>query len=81
MAMFGSSIGGGEILLILVVVLLLFGSERLPSIARSLGRAMEELRRAAHDLTRDVTANHSLLAHHPPSSPQPPDTKPEDKQG
>jgi TatA/E family protein of Tat protein translocase len=52
--MFGSSIGAGEILLILAVVLLLFGAQRLPEIARSLGRALEEFRRSARDLTRNV---------------------------
>jgi sec-independent protein translocase protein TatA len=39
----------------LAVVLLLFGAERLPAMARSLGKAMEEFRRAARDLTHDLT--------------------------
>lgn len=64
--MFGSSIGAGEILLILAVILLLFGAQRLPSIARSLGRALEEFRRSASDLTRDI-----LDEHHPPPDPPP----------
>jgi sec-independent protein translocase protein TatA len=61
LALFGSP---GEILLILVVVLLLFGAERLPAMARSLGKAMEEFRRAARDLTHDLTDSQ-----HPPSAP------------
>ncbi len=44
----------GEILLVLVVLLLLFGAKRLPSIARSLGRSIEELRRTARNVTRDI---------------------------
>ncbi|MDD5678699.1 MAG: twin-arginine translocase TatA/TatE family subunit [Kiritimatiellae bacterium] len=56
--------GAGEILLILAVVFLLFGAERLPSMARSLGKALEEFRRAARDLTHDIMDNQ-----HPPSVP------------
>ncbi len=52
--MLGSSIGAGEILLILAVVLLLFGAQRLPAIARSLGRALEEFRRSAREVSRAV---------------------------
>lgn len=47
-----SSLGAGEVLLVLAVALLLFGAERLPSMARSLGQALHELRRSAGDLTR-----------------------------
>jgi sec-independent protein translocase protein TatA len=63
LAFLGSSMGAGEILLILVVVLLLFGAERLPAMARSLGKALEELRRAARDLTHDL-----MDSQHTPSS-------------
>ena len=35
-----------EILLILVVILLLFGAKRIPDIARSLGKAGKEFKRA-----------------------------------
>lgn len=50
--------GAGEILLILVVILLLFGAERLPGMARSLGKALEEFRRSARDLSRDLMNSH-----------------------
>ena len=62
LAFFGSSMGAGEILLILGVVLLLFGAERLPAMARSLGKALEDFRRAARDLT------HDLMESQPPPS-------------
>ncbi len=79
--MFGSSIGPGEILLILVVVLLLFGAQRLPSLARSLGRALEEFRRSARDLTREVLEEPPPAPRPPSSSPLPPAASPEEKQG
>ncbi|MFP5256631.1 MAG: twin-arginine translocase TatA/TatE family subunit [Acidimicrobiia bacterium] len=37
-------LGGPEVLLVLVVVLLLFGSSKLPKLARSIGQAQRELR-------------------------------------
>jgi sec-independent protein translocase protein TatA len=36
------NLGGPELLIIFAVVLLLFGSTRLPDLARSLGRAKSE---------------------------------------
>lgn len=40
----GYTIGAPELILILVVVLLLFGSTRLPKLARSLGQASKEFK-------------------------------------
>lgn len=54
MAFIGGSISGGEILIILVVMLLLFGSKNLPKMARNLGRAMEEFRRASREVTDEI---------------------------
>lgn len=45
---------GGEILVVLLVILLLFGSKNLPHMARTLGRMMEEFRRAARDVSDEI---------------------------
>ncbi len=42
--MFGG-LGTSELLLLLVIILLLFGSTRLPQLARALGQSMREFRR------------------------------------
>jgi sec-independent protein translocase protein TatA len=39
------NIGAGEIILILAVLLLLFGSSKLPKLARSLGSSMTEFKK------------------------------------
>ena len=46
--MFG--IGTGEILLLLLVALIVLGPERMPKLARDLGRAMAEFRRTSDEL-------------------------------
>ena len=50
--MFG--LGFTEILVILVVALLVFGPDKLPELARNLGKALTEFRRASNDLRRSV---------------------------
>ena len=47
-------IGSTELILILLVALLLFGAKNLPKIARTLGKTMEEFRRAAQDVKREI---------------------------
>lgn len=46
--MFG--LGTTEIILIFGVVLLIFGGKKLPEVARGLGRAMREFRKAKDEL-------------------------------
>ena len=66
--MFG--IGMTELMVILVVALVVFGPTRLPELARSLGRAMAEFRRASTDLRQ--TFNEAVEDPKPqPAPPQP----------
>jgi TatA/E family protein of Tat protein translocase len=47
-------IGFPELLIILGVALIVLGPQRLPEIARTLGRALAELRRTSEDLRHSV---------------------------
>ena len=48
------SIGIPEIILIVVVVLLLFGAKRIPELARSLGKAQHEYKKAKDALMEEA---------------------------
>jgi sec-independent protein translocase protein TatA len=48
------SIGIPEIILIVVVVLLLFGAKRIPELARSLGKAQHEYKKAKDALKEEA---------------------------
>ena len=47
------NLGAPELIIILAVVLLLFGSTRLPKLARSLGQASKEFKHGVNEGTRD----------------------------
>jgi len=52
-------ISGGEIFVILIIVLMLFGADKIPEIARGLGKGMRQLKDATNDIKREIsdTAN------------------------
>lgn len=46
--------GGSEIILILVVVVMLFGADKIPEIARELGKGMRQLKDATNDIKNEI---------------------------
>lgn len=50
--MFG--IGGGEMFVIILVALMLFGSDKIPEIARTLGKGMRQLKDATNDIKYEI---------------------------
>ena len=47
-------IGWQEILVILILVLIVFGAKKIPELARSLGRASYEFKKAKEDLVKET---------------------------
>ncbi|MCI0496231.1 MAG: twin-arginine translocase TatA/TatE family subunit [bacterium] len=51
--MFGS-IGTPELLLIMLVILLLFGSKRLPELAKGIGKGIRQFKKAMDDVKDEI---------------------------
>ena len=65
--MFG--LGGTELLVLFVIILLIFGPSQIPKMARGLGQAMREFRKAQHELNDEISREE-------PVARKPPDDKP-----
>lgn len=50
-------ISGQEIFLIVLVVLVLFGANKMPELAKGLGKGMREFRKAADDIKREIESS------------------------
>jgi len=75
--MFAAMLGGWEVIVILAVVLILFGSKKLPELARGLGQGIREFKKATREVTDeiqnagDVDAPVQPQRKLPPSNPRP----------
>ncbi len=49
------SLGPSELLIIFLIVLLLFGSKKLPELARGLGRGIREFQKASREIQSEIT--------------------------
>jgi sec-independent protein translocase protein TatA len=58
--MFG--LGYQELLIILVIVLVLFGANRLPELARSLGSSVKEFKKGVNEVKEDTTTTTTTTA-------------------
>ncbi|CAM1334544.1 Sec-independent protein translocase subunit TatA/TatB [Tenacibaculum aestuariivivum] len=47
-------IGGPEIFVILLIVVMLFGADKIPEIARGLGKGMRQLKDATNDIKKEI---------------------------
>ncbi|MCF7805183.1 MAG: twin-arginine translocase TatA/TatE family subunit [Candidatus Marinimicrobia bacterium] len=48
------SLGPTELIIILAIILLLFGSKKLPELARGLGRGIREFKDATNEITEEI---------------------------
>ena len=65
--MLAGFIGGWEMVLILAVALLLFGSKKLPELAKGLGQGIKEFKKATRDVTDEM---HNAMEETPAPPPQ-----------
>ncbi|WP_159021629.1 twin-arginine translocase TatA/TatE family subunit [Formosa sp. L2A11] len=56
-------ISGAEIMFVLFIVVMVFGADKVPEIARGLGKGMKEIKNATSDIKQEITktANKSGL--------------------
>ena len=70
--MFG--LGGTELLVLFVVILLVFGPSQIPKMARGLGQALREFRKAQREISDEMKADEAATTK---ASPTPaPENKP-----
>ena len=68
-------IGGPELLLIMFIFLLLFGGEKLPQLARGLGKSVREFKKATSEAQNEIKrAIDSAPEPTAPKAPEPPPT-------
>jgi sec-independent protein translocase protein TatA len=48
-------VSGAEIVIIMLIVVMLFGADKIPEIARGLGKGMRQLRDATNDVKKEIT--------------------------
>lgn len=49
------NLGPGELILILVIVLVVFGPGKLPEVGKSMGKAINEFKKASKDIQRELS--------------------------
>jgi sec-independent protein translocase protein TatA len=71
--MFG--LGGAEMGILFIIILLIFGPSQIPKMARSIGEAMREFRKAQREITDEIQRDEPP-ASVPTPAPKPPENKP-----
>jgi len=75
-----TSIGGTELLLIFLVILIFFGAEKIPELARGLGKGMNEFKKASENIRNEIEKGQKELEDSYQSPPQKASISNEDKQ-
>jgi len=47
-------IGGPEIIVVLLFIVMFFGSNKIPELAKGLGKAMREMKDASNDIKKEI---------------------------
>ncbi|HTO91366.1 MAG TPA: twin-arginine translocase TatA/TatE family subunit [Candidatus Sulfotelmatobacter sp.] len=71
--MFG--LGGAEMGILFIIILLIFGPSQIPKMARSIGEAMREFRKAQREITDEIQRDEPPASAGTPA-PKPPENKP-----
>ncbi len=69
-------IGGGELMLILVFILIFFGANKIPELARGLGKGMRQFRDATNEIRSEIENAGSTPPPAPRSAVQAPPVAP-----
>lgn len=64
------NIGGMELFVIIAIVLLLFGPSQIPKLAKGMGQAMREFKKAQREINDEIVRDDTK------DTPKPPDNKP-----
>lgn len=51
------NISGGEIFIIVLFILIFFGADKIPEIARTMGRTIRQVKDATSDIQRDIQSS------------------------
>jgi sec-independent protein translocase protein TatA len=65
-------LGGTEIGVLFLIILLVFGPSQIPKMARGIGQALREFRKAQREITDEINREEQP----PPGKPNPPTDKP-----
>lgn len=68
-------ISGAEIIIIILVALLLFGSKKVPEIARELGRGLREFKKVSEEIRNEIVDVNNIVSENPAPQTNSVDTK------
>jgi sec-independent protein translocase protein TatA len=74
--LFLGDLGGGEIMLIMVVILIFFGANKIPELARGLGKGIREFKDASSEIRNEFEKVGQTPSQQPYQQPAPPYQQP-----